>query len=298
MKSGGNGVLRSLWPGSCGIFLPAPSAPAQGTFDFEPQTSSWFFCGLFTSVRLFVTLTGPKACSLVSRWKTFPKPGQAWEPGAALLLCRGDARPACPLPPPYIPHSIAALPVFNFPLQLTETSSRYARKISAPPPSRRPWRRSSSTLSAAGRTGSREGGGGQGHEPCGGDRAGARPWPGWTTTRWSLAPTLWWRWWRVLGWSCCGVGDGVSDWGRRLGSIAGAANPGSWSLACWNEHSYLCWACLKAVPWVPVCTIVKVRFCSSWACSLFGLCIQASRPMCCQMRLKHQDLSSGCNSGL
>lgn len=34
------------------------------------------------------------------------------------------------LPPPYLPHSIAALHVFNFPLQLTETSSRYARKIS------------------------------------------------------------------------------------------------------------------------------------------------------------------------
>lgn len=45
------------------------------------------------------------------------------------MLCRGDARLHASRPPCF-PESIIALHFFNFPLQLTETSSRYARKIS------------------------------------------------------------------------------------------------------------------------------------------------------------------------
>lgn len=77
-----------------------------------------------------MTLTGPRhEPSCLHDGKPFLSPGKPASQGQRFYFA--EEMPALHvLPPPYLPHSIAALHVFNFPLQLTETSSRYARKIS------------------------------------------------------------------------------------------------------------------------------------------------------------------------
>lgn len=121
--------MRSCDLGPAGFFHPAPSAQLRAPLILSHEHLPGFSVA---SLHRWVLcdIDRLEACAvLFPRWKAFPKPGQACEPGQRFYSA--EETPSLHAPPsPYIPHSIAALHVFNFPLQLTETSSRYARKIS------------------------------------------------------------------------------------------------------------------------------------------------------------------------
>ena len=295
MKSRWKWSLEKLVTWVLRDFSIRPPQPSSGHLWFWATNIFLVFLWPLYIGGFFVTLTDPRhAPSCFHDGKPFLSPGKPASQGQRFYSAEETPTLHAP-PPPCIPHSIVALHVFNFPLQLTETSSRYARKISGTTALQEALKEKQQHIeqllaerdleraevakatSHVGEIEQELALARDGHDQVksGPDLVAEMV----TGSRLILSQSRW----RFL------------NWGRRLGSIPGARSRGA-DLECAEMSRRLCWACLKAVPWVPVSIIIKMKFCSSWVCcALWSLhpCLLA-----CLLsdELIHQDLSSGYNS--